>query len=405
MTAYVQSALFSIFHNKIRSLLTVLGVVIGVASVTTLVALGQGLKNDTSNLIRGLGTNIIAVTPGKIDLSGGFGSQANTNVADFVSTDILTTKDIATIQSNPNVSMVTPLSLISQAVVYQHNYTTPMVAGAYGNFLQIINSLTLSQGKMFSNSDQGNDIVLNYASAQSLFGNQSAIGKTVILGKTSFIVIGVLSQSSQTTALGSEFNNIALIPYQAAFRLNNSQNKIYRIIVKIKDSADVKQAKSQIQQALLANHNQQDNFSVLTQDDLLSLFNQFLSLATTLVSAIAAISLIVGGIGIMNIMLVVVTERTKEIGLRKAVGATKKAILAQFLIEAIFITLLGGLLGLLVTVISTSLIKHYTSLSPDITAGVVAMAIGVSMVVGIVFGLWPAMRAANKDPIEALRYE
>ncbi len=156
---------------------------------------------------------------------------------------------------------------------------------------------------------------------------------------------------------------------------------------------------------MLKNHNNEENFSVLTQDDLLGLFDQFLSLATTMVTAIAAISLVVGGIGIMNIMLITVTERTREIGLRKAVGASKGAILSQFLIEAIIITLLGGLLGLAISFVATYIISAKSSLNPEITASTITLALGISTVIGILFGLWPAMRAAQKDPIEALRRE
>jgi len=163
--------------------------------------------------------------------------------------------------------------------------------------------------------------------------------------------------------------------------------------------------KEAVHEAVLEAHDGEDDFSVLTQEDLLDLFDQFLSLATTMVTAIAAISLIVGGIGIMNIMLITVTERTKEIGLRKAVGASRSAILFQFLVEAIIITLLGGVIGLAIAFLATSLISANSTLTPEITPYVIVLALGISTLIGILFGIWPALQAAKKDPIEALRHE
>ena len=187
--------------------------------------------------------------------------------------------------------------------------------------------------------------------------------------------------------------------------MNKGTIAINEIIVKAADDANVPNVKTNIKKKVLALHQGEENFSVLTQDDVLKLFDQFLSLATTLVSAIAAVSLVVGGIGIMNIMLVTVTERTKEIGLRKAVGATKSAIALQFLIEAVFVTVIGGSIGLAISFGVGMLVAAKTPLSPSITPNVVIIALGLSTVIGIIFGLWPALRAASKDPIEALRYE
>ena len=177
------------------------------------------------------------------------------------------------------------------------------------------------------------------------------------------------------------------------------------MVAKIDDSANIDATKKEMNKQILANHKGQEDFTVLTSDDLVGLLNTFITLITTFMSAIAAISLLVGGIGIMNIMLVTVTERTKEIGLRKAVGATNAAILIQFLIEAVVITFAGALIGLIAAFAADLIIRLKTELVPVITSSTIIFAVSVSVGIGVIFGLWPAVRAAKKDPIEALRYE
>ncbi len=397
-----KSALSSIWSNKVRSVLTVLGVVIGVTSVTTLVSLGQGLKNDVSGLIQGFGTNVITVVSGKIDPKSSSGVN---NPANFINGDILTLQDYATIRSLTDVQAASPLSLVSGALKYKDKVTASTIFGSYPNFIDILSILKIDQGNMFDTKASVPVIVLGPTAKTDLFGDTYPIGEKVTLGKTELQVIGTLSKPKSAGLFGSEIDSVSAIPFDTATELNKNQVKIMRIVVKAKDTAKVAEVKTQIHDALLKNHNGEENFTVLTQDDILDLFNTFLNLATTMVSAIAAISLIVGGIGIMNIMLVTVTERTKEIGLRKAVGATKLAILVQFLTEAIMVTALGALIGLGISFGVDAIVASKTQLHPDITLNVIFVAVGISIVIGVIFGLWPALRAANKDPIEALRYE
>jgi len=405
MKDYVLSAFLAIWSNKARSLLTVLGVVIGVASVTTLVSLGQGLKNDVSNLIRGFGTNVVVAVPGKIDPKSGQFSQ---NPANFIATDILTLKDWQDISALPEIEESSPLGLVSGNIKVGDKVASPTIFGAFPNVLRAFGILQVEKGSVFETKASGNVIVLGGNVANALFGDENPVGKKVTLGKEEFTVVGAFKQSKSTGVSGvftSELDNISMIPFDTATKLNKDQVKIVRIVSKAKDDADVVKTKDKIHQLLLENHAGEENFTVLTQDDILGLFNQFLNLATTLVSAIAAISLVVGGIGIMNIMLVVVTERTREIGLRKAVGATRRAILIQFLTEAVIITFVGGLLGLAISFLAGAVVAAKTELTPAITLNVILIAAGISAAVGITFGLWPALRAARKDPIEALRYE
>lgn len=399
----VKTALLSIWSNKIRSILTVLGIVIGVASVTILVSLGQGLKNEVSGLIRGFGSNLMFVTAGKIDTKSG--SSSVTNPGNFVSGDILTIKDIEAIKGVKDISEVSPMSLVPGIVTVGDKPVGGTLFGTYPNFDQALEVLNIKDGKMFDTNADGDVVVIGPKIEKDFFASTEPVGQALNINKKPFKIIGVFDEVKASSVFGSQFDSIVVMPFDTATGLNKGQVTINRIVIKASDNAKVSDVKANVKSAILQNHNGVEDFSVLTQDDILGLFDQFLSLATTLVSAIAAISLIVGGIGIMNIMLVTVTERTKEIGLRKAVGATKINIALQFLVEAIFVTLIGGLIGLGISFAVAAIVAAKTPLTPAITPSVVLTAIGISTVIGVIFGLWPALRAAQKDPIEALRYE
>ena len=396
-----KSALLSIWSNKLRSLLTLLGVVIGVSSVVILIALGQGLKSDVSGLIQGFGTNVVTIVGGKIDTKGGAGA----NPADFISGNVLTMQDRDSIAKVTSVDQVAVASLASGVVKYKGLQANPTLLGATPNILQAFNLLTVGSGSMFA-STSGKEIVLGYSSKATLFGDEDAIGKTVTISDVPYTVVAVLNKPKGGSALGGEFDAISYIPFDEATVMNKNEVKIYRIFAKVSDSVtDIKPVKDAITSAILSNHKGVDNFSVLTQDDILGLFSQFLTLTTAMVSGIAAISLLVGGIGIMNIMLVTVTERTREIGLRKALGATQGAILLQFLVEAVVVTLVGGMIGLGIAFAAGKAISHYSPLHPAFSLQVILVTVGISVLIGVVFGIWPAWRASVKDPIEALRYE
>lgn len=399
---HVQSALSSIWSHKLRSALAVLGVVIGVAAVTTSVSLGQGVKREVASLIQGLGTNVIAVVAGKVD-AGGLGGASNP--ANFISGDILTPLDYARIVSLGEVDVATPISLVPGTLRYVEKTASLPVFGTYPNALEAFDVLSLGSGRMFASNDEGNVVVLGARPAEELFGQEDPIGRIVALGGREFSVIGVLNKTSSASAFGSEFDALSFIPFDAATALNRDQVKIFRIMVKVKDAAAVPGAKAEIHRMILQNHRGEEDFTVLTQDDILGLFNQILNLLTLMISAIAAISLIVGGIGIMNIMLVTVTERTREIGIRKAVGATRRAIAAQFLVESVVVTAAGGAIGLAISLLIGLLVKTKAGFAPEFNLWVIALAVGISAGIGILFGLWPAIRAARKDPAEALRYE
>jgi putative ABC transport system permease protein len=401
MLENIKSALQSIWGNKVRSLLTLLGVVIGVTSVTTLVAMGQGLKNDVSGLIEGLGTNIVAVTAGKLDPSSGNA----TNPAAFIATDILTRSDVTALKGVDGVAGAVPLGIVPGIAKVGDKTFSPLIAGTDSDFLQVVDILKVNTGRMFEANETGVTLLAKGVATDMFGEGVDAIGKTVTVGTKTFTVVGISEEETTSSIFGSQFGTIMLIPFNDATALNKGKETINRIITKAQSAEEVNPVKERIQSTMLAQHNGEEDFTVLTQKDILGLFDKFLSLATALVSAIAAISLIVGGIGIMNIMLVTVTERTREIGLRKAIGAPRSAILVQFLVEAVIVTLVGGVIGLGISFAIGAIVTAKTPLTPAFTPSVIATALGLSIVIGAIFGIWPAMRAARKDPIEALRYE
>lgn len=396
-----KSAMRSIWSNKVRSLLTVLGIVIGVTAVTTLVSLGQGLRNEVTNLVQGLGSNIVFVVGGNLDTEN---PQAFSNPSNFISGDVLKVRDAETASEIDGVESVSPMSLVSASIKYEGELVLPMTFGTNSDFINSFEIVKVKEGRFFEDNEK-NVAVIDGVVKEALVGDGDIVGEMVIVDKIEFEIVGVIGIETAESIFGSEFSNMLLVPFDAATELNSGKEEIFRMIIDVADDYDVNEVRDNIYNGILENHEGEEDFSVLTQDDMLALLDSLLGLVTTMVTAIAAISLVVGGIGIMNIMLVTVTERTKEIGLRKAVGATKTSIALQFLIEAIVITSIGGALALGISFIFGFVVAAQTDITPDITLDLILIALGVSTTIGIVFGLWPALRAAKKDPIEALHYE
>lgn len=396
---YLKISLSALLANKVRSALTMLGVIIGVFSVITFLAIGEGLKSEIAKQFENFGSNLLIVVPGKVD---GFQSFGNT-----LGASTLSIKDADSIRSNSHVQNLSPLMLVSAVVAYDGKTVSgPMVVGTDEN-ASLVQNMEFEAGGFFTNAQvaqKARVAVLGGNAKQKIFGLEFAIGKSLAMFSQQFVVVGSLkTPEGQFSLSGGGPEDFIYIPFSTAQELTRSE-QIARIMVKVKTQEELALAQKEIERIILANHGT-DDFTVLQQGQIVDLFDDLFGQLTTAISGIGAISLLVGGIGIMNIMFVSVTERTREIGLRKAVGATNVNILIQFLSEAATLSFSGGAIGVFAAFGLTEVLKSTVSLPSHITWQAVVLAFGVSLAIGLIFGIVPAFRAARKNPIEALRYE
>jgi len=408
-----KTAARSLTHGKLRSTLTMLGIVIGIASVIILMSIGQSAQDYILDQVQGIGSNLIFIIPGGTT-SGRFQSPAS---AQGIVITSLVQNDANALAREPSVDAVVPTVSGQADAVYNGNDFTVTYQGVTANFFPVRN-FGVTRGYPFTAADVASNnhvAVIGSNLAKTLFGTYlNPIGKDIRLKNTTFRVVGVLEPKG-TGPGGVNQDDLVLIPLSVAQNQLLGISYFNYLLVSADPAYDVSFVKSRIQFVLERNHGitnaNKDDFTIETQEDILSLLGNITSILTLFLAAIASISLVVGGIGIMNIMLVSVTERTREIGLRKAVGATERDILTQFLIEAILLTLFGGIIGIAVGalvvgavyfVITSAFSIGWTFAFP-LTA--VLLALAVSTFSGLVFGLYPARQAARKNPIDALRYE
>lgn len=403
----VKMTLQSIRSTKWRSLLTMLGVIIGIVSVVMTVGIGEGVKQEVAKQFNQFGDDLITVRPGNIRERNGK-IVANTDLL-FGTNSIsgLTSQDLATIKNTANVRLAAPLSVIPGAAqADDRKLDNPLVLATNSDLPGALNR-NLRYGDFFNGSDdQANFAVIGKSVANRLFDEQIPLGRSFTFRGQTFVVRGMFDEF-KTTPLSpvSNFNNAIFISTSAGEKLTGNAAQMYSILVKPDRPDDTKKAISNLNASLLKQHGGQKDFSVLDQKENLASSSNVLDLVTTMIAAIAAISLLVGGVGIMNIMLATVTERLHEIGIRKAIGATNRQIMNQFMLEAAVLSLFGGIVGIIVSVVGVYALRLYTDLEPVISWQAITIATLTSLAIGIIFGTIPAVKAARKDPIEALRHE
>jgi ABC-type antimicrobial peptide transport system permease subunit len=399
-------AMQSLKAAKWRSFLTMLGVIIGVISVVTTVSLGEGVKQQIRRQGRNRGHDSITVSPGqKVERdAAGHVTKVNPNI---LSNQVLSDADYQTVLRSKGVGLVAPIAPVIGQVKTGEEIFQGHVIATDEDLPQLLNH-ELSYGSFFDNGDVDRDFaVIGKTVAEHLFKENVPIGKSFTFRDETFLVRGVFDKfpESSPLALDFDYNNTIFIPYDIGRELMGGNIPVQEIMLKPADGTTAQATAAAVRQDLLKAHSNQEDFTVLTQDEALLVASSILNLLTAMIAAIAGISLFVGGIGIMNIMFVAVTERTREIGIRKAVGATNYQVLSQFLTEAAILGLAGGVIGVIISFALNFCLRVLTSLQPVITLPIVAIAVGVAWLVGIIFGVTPALRAARKDPIEALRYE
>ncbi|MEP6622453.1 MAG: ABC transporter permease [bacterium] len=396
-------AIQSILKNKMRTLLTMLGIVIGVGAVIVMVAIGNGAQSQIQNQIKNLGTNLIVVTAGASNAGGA--SQGAQSFNRLTVADVEKIKGQATL-----LSAISPVIVTRTQIVGNNKNWRSEVNGVSTDYLTI-RDWGVTSGALFSDDDvraKRQVVVLGATVAKNLFADADPVGSDIRLGRSPFTVVGVLAPKGQT-ANGSDQDDVVLVPYTTAQSRLSGFSFLGQILASASSPDQLAAAQNEIRDIMRDAHGimsgATDDFTVRDQTAIAQAATSTSSVMTSLLAAIASVSLVVGGIGIMNIMLVSVTERTREIGIRMAIGARGGDVLTQFLVESVVMCLIGGVVGLGAGVGGAALVGHFTGWQVATPASAVLLAIGFSAAVGIFFGYYPARKAASLDPIQALRFE
>ncbi|MBU0494331.1 MAG: ABC transporter permease [Chloroflexi bacterium] len=407
----IRVALRGLSANKLRSGLTMLGIIIGVAAVIALLSIGEGAQAEITSQVQGIGSNLILIFPGALT------SRASMMTRPTTPLTLEDAQALADPLNCPSVGAVSPEYTGQATVVYGGETLLNQIVGATADY-PIVRNATVAEGRFLELGDdlvKARVAVLGSQTATDLFGEQSPVDQSIKINRIPFRVIGVMESKGGGGGMGgggSEDTYIYVPISTAQTRLFNARTssgmRVSTIYVMAVDEDSIDQAMSEITAVLRQRHKiqyQEDDFTVLSQKDLLSVLDEITNILTIFLGAIAAISLLVGGIGIMNIMLVSVTERTREIGIRKAVGAKRRDILSQFLIEAVVLSLIGGALGIALGMSFALAVNLSGAFTTVVSMESVLLAVSFSLAVGLFFGIYPATRAASLNPIDALRYE
>ncbi len=396
-------AIKALRRNQMRTLLTALGIIIGVAAVITMVGLGQGASSEVQEQVNRLGQNVVLVFPGERQLGGVSigGGSANT----------LTVEDAVALRDEiPEVIAASPEVRSQRVVVYGNQNWHTRIYGQSADYLQI-RQWPIESGRMYDEEDVGRAAlvaVVGQTVVDELFEGSDPIGETVRVRGLPLEIIGILSPKGMSL-MGSVQDDIMLVPYTTAFQRISGRSHAMVINVQVYDDESMEIAQQKITDLLRERHNlapdQENDFTVQTQEEVAAAATETSRIMTWLLASIAGVSLFVGGIGIMNVMLVSVTERTREVGLRLAVGAKSPDVLMQFLIEAVVLCLLGGIGGIILGIVATEIIATYAGWPALFSTEAMIVAVSVSAAVGVFFGFYPAWKASRLDPIVALRRE
>ena len=401
----VSMAFKAIGANKVRAFLTMLGVIIGVMSVTVLIAIGQGTTASVTESISSMGTNLLTVNISS-RMPGFGGSRYNRNYRNAGSskgTVILKLDEILSLEQEESIAYVSPVASGSLTVKAGSVNTSASITGVLPAYAEIINQ-GVQSGRYIIDADVDNRsavCVIGPDLAEDLFGTTNVVGNTVHVNGRKFKIVGVLR--SKGTSLSGSSDESLVLPFTLAQRMLES-TAISTIYLSAADSNSVAAAQKAVERFLYKKYQNESTYSVMNQTEMLETASETSDTLSLMLGGVAGISLLVGGIGIMNIMLVSVTERTREIGIRKAIGAKRRNILLQFLIESVVISGMGGLLGLLLGYALMHVLETYMGMTLAASPAVAQLAIGFSMAVGVIFGLYPANKASKLKPIEALHY-
>ncbi|HON12388.1 MAG TPA: ABC transporter permease, partial [Chitinispirillaceae bacterium] len=399
LTRLFKTATKSILRNRMRSLLTMLGIIIGVASVIDMVAIGKGAQVQIEEQISSMGTNMVMVWPGGATTGGrhmGAGSRRT-----------LTLEDVEKLRKESTyLSHVTAVARSSGQIISSYGNWQSSVMGVEPSFLSI-REWKLKSGEEFTERDirsSAKKVILGSTVAKELFGEQDPVGEKIRIRNIPFTVIGVLESKGQN-AMGQDQDDIVLAPVTTVLNRMSGSRWINQIMASVIDMTYIKEAQEQIELLLRESHrlepHQENDFSVHNQTEMMDRATEMTGVMTMLLGAIAGVSLIVGGIGIMNIMLVSVTERTREIGIRMAIGAKSSDILLQFLVESVVLSVLGGLIGTIIAVTLAWASSTFIGLRAEVVPSTIALAFAFSAAVGVFFGFYPARKASMMDPIDA----